>query len=73
MTMQRDIALQVGKAREWLRVCRDLRWAADARLRAGGEFHEVGQKRIALRAAEARCQDAFEDLKGWQRLARRIK
>jgi hypothetical protein len=71
MNQQRDIAQQIEKARAWLRTCRDMRWAAEARLRAGGEYHEVANKRAELRAAEGQAEAAFQDLRDWEDFGRR--
>jgi hypothetical protein len=71
--MRPEIAHEVRKAREWLRVCRDLRYAAEVRLRRGGEHHEILQKRQERDAAADRAARAFEDLKGWERLGRTIR
>jgi hypothetical protein len=71
--MNTDIAKEIVKASEWLRVARDTRWAAEARLRAGGEHHEVARKRAELRGAEGRVQRAYEDLQGWRGLDRPLR
>jgi hypothetical protein len=70
---QRDIAAQVAKARSWLRVARDLKSAAQARLRAGAGYPELYNLRRDVAAAERQAADAYEDLVGWQRLAARFR
>jgi hypothetical protein len=71
--MRPEIRDQVRKAENWLRVCRDLKWAAQARLRAGAGYPEAYNLRRDADAADARAAEAYEDLKGWERLARTIR
>jgi hypothetical protein len=71
--MNTDIQTQIRRAEAWLRSCQTMRQAAESRLRAGGEHHEIGQKRQQLRAAEGQVERAFQDLEGWRGLERRLR
>jgi hypothetical protein len=72
MTQQQQIRAEIAKAKAWLNCCRTMRAAAKVQARSRGEPHEIIGRQRALQAAEDRCQAAYEDLKGWQQLARRF-
>ena len=74
MTRSQQIAQnEVRKARSWLDSCRTMRDAAEARLRAGADYPERYRLRSDVDAAVVRCKVAYDDWRGWERLARTIR
>jgi hypothetical protein len=71
--MRPEIRDQIAKAESWLQSCRDLKWAAHARLKAGAPYPEAYNLHRDVDAAEARAAAAYEDLQAWRRLGRTIR
>jgi thioredoxin-like negative regulator of GroEL len=71
--MNTDIQMQIRRAEAWLRSCQTMRQAAESRLRAGGEHHEIGRKRAELRGAEGQYERALEELTALRGLAKRLR